>query len=252
MRWCRHVAALALVDQRLFWRNRSLVMSTFVVPVALAVGVPVMAHAGRSSGATGFAASFLTGMLALVVVYSVFLSLVVSITARRDQLVLKRLRATELSDSAIFAGEVLNATVLCLAQAAAVVLAGRAVLGIRLPVSPVALAALVVAGCAVFGFLAIAYTAVVPSAEVAPVMGLPVLFAAFLAAGVFGPVAALPAVVRGPVGLIPLAPIATGIREAYFGRGDLAVLPAACLLLAWLAAGAALSVRFFRWDPRRG
>jgi ABC-2 type transport system permease protein len=241
--------SMARLDQKLFWRNRALVAPTFLVPLALCASVPFTVPAGTSWDGVPYRGYFVTAMVAMIAVYSTFTTIAVTLTARRDTLVLKRLRGTQLSGRAILGGSVLSSYVLSGLQVALLLGVGHFALGVTWPARWWLLVVMLGYGTAVFAVLAIAYTAVIPNAESAQVLCIPVLFLCFGCSGIFLPLSAFPRWLSIIAEGLPVTALADGIRMAFFdtvgtdslGR-DLAVLG------VWWAVGMISARRFFRWE----
>ena len=106
--------------------------------------------AGLGLGA--FVVTSLTGATLILVVYY---NLVTALVSRREDLLLKRLRAGELSDSEIVAGMLAPAVVISWGQILLGTIAAVAVFHLTMPVNPVLVLAAVVGGTAVFSLLAL-------------------------------------------------------------------------------------------------
>jgi len=237
------------LEQKLFWRNRALVVPTFLVPLALCASVPFTVPRESTWDGVPYRAHFLTAMIAMIAVYSTFTTLAVTLSSRRDTLVLKRLRGTELSGRAILGGNALTAFVLSGLQLALLLAVGVLALDVPLPANPVLLVVALGYGTAVFAALAAAYTAAIPHAEAAQILCIPVLFASFACSGIFVPLSMFPDWLRAAAGLLPVTALVDAVRAAFFGGGALA--RDAAVLGVWWAAGVIATRRFFRWEANR-
>lgn len=237
------------LEQRLFWRNRALVVPTFLVPVAMCVSIPFTVPAGLDWDGVPYRGHFLTAMIAMITVYSTFTTLVVTLTSRRDASILKRLRGTELSDRSILAGNVLTAYVLSGLQLGLLLAIGLVALGVPAPANPLLLVIALGYGTAVFAVLAAAYTALIPNAESAQILCIPVLFACFACSGIFVPLSVFPDWLRAVAELLPVTALVDAVRAAFYGGG---ALPRdAAVLGVWWAVGLIATRRFFRWEVKR-
>lgn len=237
----------------LYWREKATVFGTAVTPLLLGVGLPLLMH--RVLDARQALAVF-HGMLAVVLAISGFMAITVSLTARRDSLVLKRLRTTELTDRQILAGEVANVAVQTVLLIALITVAVHLLTGVPLPRDPLLYGVFVVAGAVVVALLGVAWSAAVPRAELAAPMTVPFFMLAGAAAGTFGPIMELlPSWADTVAALLPTSAVVEVAKVAY-APGDLAGdLAAACrpllVLAGWGVAGLAATARWFRWEPRR-
>ncbi|MEO3872756.1 ABC transporter permease [Nonomuraea sp. B12E4] len=225
---------------RLFWRDRALLFASVITPIGLGVGLPVMMRhvAGPATASTVF-----QGMIAMFLSITAFMNVAVALTNRRDQLVLKRLRASRLTDGQILLGQVAGTAtqtvvLIVLCTLAALLLADVPLPG-DLPVSAVA----VVAGSAVLSLLGAAYTALIPRAELAAAFTMPVFLVSLVSTGAMGPIP-LPSWLHSILELLPTTAVVTAVRT-----GDLA-LPAGDLAV-WAVAGLVATRLWFRWEPRR-
>lgn len=269
LRWTGYVRGQFLLSWRVFWRNGRSTFIGFLLPVLLdlMVAAPLRHKEIGGVDAAGYTS---VGFIGLAVATS-FVNLLNAVVARRDSLVLKRLRGTEVPTSAIFAGQLAVSAVVLLIQA--VILGAVAVgwFGVRPPADPPLFLLALAVGFLVFGALACALACRTPSVETAPAVAMPVLLLCMFGAGVFAPVESLPSWLRAPARCLPLEPVVRALRVAWFGRdfgGETwrgAVLPRLSLLdgwqsagpglliaLAWGAAAVAVTRRFFRWEPGRG
>jgi ABC-2 type transport system permease protein len=257
----RRITALARAEALLLRRNPMALLVAALMPVAMVmlfrVSMPPEVTAGGSVG--GFVVTSLTGATLILVVYY---NLVTALVARREELVLKRLRTGELSDGEIIAGTVAPAIAIAWGQILLGLVAAVAVFGLRMPTNPFLVVAGVGGGTAAFVLLALVSAAATRTVHMAELTTTPVLVASMALSGLLLPVEQLP----GPLGqvaqLLPLSPVVTLVRLGLTGgTGDGQVVgfagsfgPAVVPLLvlaAWVAVGLWLAQRCFRWEPRR-
>ncbi|MFI0407073.1 ABC transporter permease [Actinomadura sp. 3N508] len=251
------------LDLTLLWRNKTSLVTVFGLPAVFAGMLVPM----KGIDMDGVDAALLqgTGHLGLFLVFAVLMNLVTVFTARREDLTLKRLRGTALSDAEITGGSVLTAIAMYAAQALALLVVLGAALGGRFPADPVLLLAGLAGGVAVFTALAFALSGVSPSAELAQLIVLPIMFGCMLGGGVMFPLDDLPGWVAQISRLTPLSPVVEITRTGYFGQdfhdhsahpsvgileGWRACLPSFAVLAFWVVLGRVLAARWFRWEPR--
>jgi ABC-2 type transport system permease protein len=260
-----HVMRIARLDLSLLWRNRTALFGVLGLPLFFAA---MLFPGGDGTMTSGIAAPLYTGTgdLAFFLLFAVFVNLTNVFTARREDLTLKRLRGSALSDREIFGGSVIGATVVYLLQIGLVLIALVTALDAGAPANlPLLLLGLAL-GIAVFALLALALSGVTPNAELSQYTVLPVLFLCSAASGFMVPLDSLPDWLERIAAILPLSPLVEIVRTAYLGRdftfgGDQAQLgffgvwtacgPALVVLLAWIAVGFLMARRFFRWEPRR-
>ncbi|AQZ65025.1 ABC-type multidrug transport system, permease component [[Actinomadura] parvosata subsp. kistnae] len=226
---------------RLFWRDKSMLFASVITPVGLAVGLPtLMRHV--TTGGVADAAAVAHASLSILLAITAFMNITVALTARRDQLVLKRLRSTRLTDGQLLLGQIASTATQTVALIVVCTVAVRFAAGVPLPANPLAFAAVTIAGSVVMSLLGAAYTAVVPRSELAAAYTMPVFLVAAVAAGAMGPIP-VPSWLRPVLDLLPTTVVVDAVRT-----GDL-VVPF-LTLAGWTVAGL-VALRWFRWEPRR-
>ncbi|MDA0635500.1 ABC transporter permease [Nonomuraea sp. MCN248] len=235
-------AATYRLGTRLFWRDRGMLVGSVVTPVGLTIGMPVLMRNVAPEGVAA-ATQVFHGMIAVVLAITTFMTTVVTLTMRRDQLVLKRLRTTELTDGQILAGQLAGVVTQTVLLVGLSTLAVRVLAGVPLPANPPLFAAAVVTGAVVMALLAAAYTAVIPRAELSAAFAMPVFLLAGVGAGVMGPIP-LPSFARTALDLLPTAAVADAVRH-----GE--VLAPVLNLAVWTVIGVVSLRLWFRWEPRR-
>jgi ABC-2 type transport system permease protein len=106
-RWrqpAHRIAALARVEGVLLRRNRLALLNALVLPVLLVFALKAAPSVGDAGGSRGAGAILLTALVAFALLSAVYCNLVTALVARREQLVLKRLRTGESTDPEILAG----------------------------------------------------------------------------------------------------------------------------------------------------
>lgn len=236
------LAATYRLGTRLFWKDRGMLIGTVITPVGLSIGLPVLMR-NVTAGGVAAAAHLFHGMVAMTLAITTFMTVVVAVTTRRDQLVLKRLRTTELTDAQILGGQIASVVTQTVVIIALSVLAVRLLAGVPLPGDPLLFTAAVVLGSAVMALLGAAYTAAIPRAELAAAFAMPVFLLAGVGAGAMGPIP-LPSFLQAALDLLPTAAVVSAIRH-----GE--VLVPALILAGWTVIGIAGLRLWFRWEPRR-
>lgn len=235
------VLHLSAVELKLLLRRKITAFSVVVVPVGLAAllwfGPTPQEWSGQLSR------DFL-----LLMMLSVYLVTLTVFTARRQSLVLKRLRTSELSDFAVLAG-VLGPVVMVGLTQTLVYLGFCLAIGAPAPTAPLLAVVGVVSGLAVATAAGVATACLSRSVEATQLTSTPMLVATFgglfltasatstaaAAAGLALPlVGPMDLVARGWGGGVPAG-------NAWWGVGSSVV---------WVAVSALLFRRYFRWEPR--
>ncbi len=231
--------AVGRAELKLFWRNRTALFNSLLVPLLI---VPLL----LSVDADGV--PLVVGLSGFVLLMAVYYNLVTTFVARREELVLKRLRVGELTDPEILLGAALPSVVVALGQMVLFSVIVGVMTGIPLPSKPWFLLVGVVGGVAMFALLAAASSAFTRTVEMAQVTSLPVLMACLLGSGMMFPLSVVPENVATVLRLLPLTPVLDLLRA---GWGDGPVLQPLIVLAVWIGLGTYAVRRWFRWDPRR-
>jgi ABC-2 type transport system permease protein len=255
------VAALARAEGVLLRRNRIALLTALALPVA-------MVYSLNSSGALGTGgsgragAALLTGLTVFALLLPVYYNLVTSMVARREELVLKRLRTGEATDAEILAGTAAPAITIAWAQVAVAAIAAVAIFGMAAPANIALMLAALVLGTAAFVLLAAVSATVTRTVELAQVTTLPVLLFPLVFSGLLFPLSELREPLRSAAQALPLTPVVELMRLGLTGTaadghhlglaGSFGAAASPVLVLAaWIAAGAWAARRWFRWEPRR-
>jgi ABC-2 type transport system permease protein len=186
----RRIASLARGEALLLRRNPVAMLTAIATPVAMVL----VTRASVPEGAEGLGrgAAVVTSLAAFTLLFVVYYNLVTGLVARREELVLKRLRTGEPSDAEILAGMAAPAVTIAWGQVLTGALVAVAAFGMDLPTNPALVLAAVVLGTAVFVLLALASTALTRNVEMAQLTTTPVLVAPLALSGLLFPVDLLP------------------------------------------------------------
>ncbi len=240
------VAAQAGMELRLLLRNGENLLVTVGIPVGLLVFFSTIDVLPLPDPAVGF---LLPGMLAVGVMGSALVSLAIATGFERSYLVLKRLGATPLRRGELVAAKAL-AVLATLALQVVVLVAVALALGWRIQGANVARATIIAAvalllGAAAFAGIGLAMAGRLRAlATLALVNGLFVVL--LLVSGVMFPLTSLPGPLASAAQLLPSAALATLLRSAFEGSGD--VVRPLVVLAVWAAAAPAVAAALFRWD----
>jgi ABC-2 type transport system permease protein len=240
-------------EQLTFWRNPQSAIFTFVFPVVV---MTLFGALFRGIGETDFyydrtALQYYVATVAGVsVLGSCYSQLAIVLAMRRQNGILKRVRATPLPASVYFAGLVAHCVLVSVVDVTLITIVGR-LYGVALPGAaqwPVLTLTLLL-GAASFCSLGVGVASLVGNAEAAPGVVQFVLFPLTVLSGTYMPIHS--DVLTAVAGALPVKPFNDALLSAFtagpgsFPGSDLAVL------LLWGVAGAVVAVRRFRWDARR-
>jgi ABC-2 type transport system permease protein len=253
----RRVGALAAAETLLLLRNRTAVVNSVLAPLLLVALVPVF-----GAGDAPLGQAVLTAAVGFTLVFLTYYNLVTTYVARREALVLQRMRTGELTDGEVLAGTAVPTLLVTVVQLV-VVAVGVVVLGEwRAPVDPVLPVLAVLLGAVLMVVLAVLSSVWTRTPESAQVTTLPVVVAATAASGLFFPLSALPEALAAVARLLPLTPVVELVQLGLSGRtwdgevvagADLwwaATVPIA-VAAAWVLVAGAVGLRWFRWAPKR-
>lgn len=252
----RQIGALARAEWTLLLRNKVAAINCFALPLVCAVF-----FLGVAPDALGLGVLVPTIVLGTALLFVVYYTLVTALVARRESLLLKRLRAGEASDGVILAG--LSAPFVAVTLGQAVLAAAAATVLFDLPLHPRMLLFLLgaLAACVTWVMLAIASTPMTKSVEHAQITTLPVIMVPLLLSGLSIPLAVMPEPLRTVAQLTPLTPVTELSTLAFAGTdldgralGGAQVLLAAVrpllVLVAWALVSTWVAKRTMRWEAR--
>ncbi|MGW0522796.1 ABC transporter permease [Crossiella sp. NPDC003009] len=169
----RAAVLLGLTELKLVLRKKINAASVLGVPVAMCA---VAYSNDRPDNAAGWGSIFAHAFM-IVLLVSTFLVSTTVFTARRQSLVLKRMRTAEITDSALVAGMITPLIVITLAQMA-VYLGFCLAIGAPLPENPLLALGGILLGTAVAVLAGAATASFSSSVEVTQITAMPVLVAA--------------------------------------------------------------------------
>ncbi|GAA1966772.1 ABC transporter permease [Kitasatospora viridis] len=252
----RRMLALARTEGLLLTRNRIAIYMALAMPLCL-IGVLRQSLKSQHAQLPGgdLHSALLLSLYLTVLLFVVYYNLTAAYVARRNDLVLKRLRTGELTDLEIFAGTALPGLLLALLQMVAMTVGVAALVGLPAPRNPLLVVVGLLLALAVLVPLAALSSAFTKSVETSGITTLPVMMLTMFGSGLLVPFS----VFSGPVllvpRLLPTTPALALLRTGWLGS-DGAHHPMAWWLylpvaLAWAALAVWAARRWFRWEPRR-
>jgi ABC-2 type transport system permease protein len=236
-------------EQLSFWRNRQAAIFTFAFPVLFVTIIGALfGGVGKSSYFGGGSALqyYVPTIGALSVLASCYGQLAVALSARRQNGILKRVRATPLPAWAYFTGLLAHCVVVSVIDLTLIVAVGR-LYGMPLPTDWPAIAATLVLAAATFCALGVAVASLIRNSEAAPAVAQLVLFPLMFISGTYMPINS--AALNRIAGWLPVRPFNEALL-GLFARHTGIDWRHLAVLAAWGAVGAIVAIRRFRWDPR--
>ncbi|MDF3302282.1 ABC transporter permease [Streptomyces tropicalis] len=249
----RRMRALARAELALLGRNRGVVFTALAVPLVLPFTVrPALDRMEPAKSGLPVGGAMATAAIGFSFLFAVYTSLVNTYVARREELVLKRLRTGELSDTEILTGTALPAVALGLAQALLLSVACGVLLHTGAPRAPYLTVLGLVSGLVLSPALAALTAAVTRSVESGQVTALPLVFVSMVGSGIAVPAGLLPDRIASVCALLPLSGPMRLVGAGWTGRLDsYELLGALVSALAWCLVAVFAVRRWFRWEPRR-
>lgn len=227
------------VEQRIFWRNRSSVFFTFVLPIALLFAL----------GLSDDPVDVVPLIAALGVLSTGFQGLAIQVAMHRDQGVLKRLMATPLPASALVLGKVVSTMLVLVIELGIVVLVGVTVFGAPVPEHPLALVGVLLLGTVCFVAMGFALASLVPNGDAAPAVTNAAYLGLLLATALLAKLDGMPGWLHDAGGLLPLQSLVEPVQHAWMGPWDGVPWASLASLAVWGLIATAWVARRFRWEP---
>ncbi|WP_037862744.1 ABC transporter permease [Streptomyces sp. NRRL S-340] len=247
------MTALARVELTLFVRSRSTLVAAVFVPLVLpfslhsAAGQMDLEDAGLTVGLV-----MLPAAIGFSLLFAVYSTLVGVFVARREQLVLKRLRTGEPRDAEILAGAALPALATGLGQSLILTAACTVLLHVPAPHAPHLAVLGLLLGLVLCLTLAAVTAGLTRTTESAQVTSIPLIMVSAVGSGTAVPLEVLPDRLARLCELLPLTPAITLVRGGWTGElSGYEVLRALAVALVWSALAVFAVRRWFRWEPRR-
>ncbi|MFF7986590.1 ABC transporter permease [Streptomyces sp. NPDC007901] len=249
----RRLRALARAELTLFGRNRGAVLTALLMPLVLPFTVrPATEQIDLKGIGLSIGTMTLTAAIGFAFLFAVYSSLVGAFVARREELVLKRLRTGELDDLEILTGTALPAVCLGLAQALLLAAACAVLLDAGAPRAPYLTLLGLLSGLVLSAALAALTSAVTRTTESAQVTAVPLVLLSMMGSGIAVPADVLPDRVAAVCAFLPLSPAIRLVRAGWTGElSGYEALGTVLTALAWTVAAVFAVRRWFRWEPRR-
>lgn len=239
---------------RIYWRSRELAFFTFLLPIVMFVLLGSVYGNDRIKPENVRAADYLlAGMLGYGAISIGFAGMSIMLVIRRENGILKRLRATPLPAWAYIAS-VLIATLIAFAiEAVTMVVLAHVLFDTRWPAHLGSLVLALLLGAAAFTALGVALTAFIRSAEGSSALVNAIYLPLSFVSGAFFSPHHFPAFLRSIADVLPLVYVIRLVRDTALKSVQIWDRPGwVAVIAAWGLAGAVFAVRRFRWEPREG
>ncbi len=240
-------------EQKAFWRNPAAAFFSFAFPIVLFVFFSSLFHSSKESVLAGVKGInyYTPAIMAYGMMAACYTTLAITISFRREQGLLKRVRGTPLPAGAYLGGLIANSVIVGLLLAAIIVSLGLAY-GATAPHAWLGLIVTTIVGGAVFCVLGLATTAVIPNADAAPAIVNFITFSLIIISGGFFPISS-GSVLTTIARIFPLRWFIEASFNAFDPRTTAGSFPwkDVGIMTAWGVLGIGVTLRLFRWEPRR-
>lgn len=239
-------------ELKLYARSRELAFFTFVLPLVFFL---ILGSAYGDEEMDGYdgADYLLTGMIGYGAAATAFAGLAIVVVIRREDGILKRLRATPLPAPTYLAALLATTIIAFLVEVVVLVALGAVFLDAAVPKAIPSLVLALLLGASAFAALGVGLTTLIRRAEGASaVINAIYLPTAFLS-GAFFSQETFPRFLTAIAGVLPLSYFIDLMGAvALDGRGIWEEPLDVAVIAAWGLAGVILAVRGFRWIPTEG
>jgi ABC-2 type transport system permease protein len=236
------------LERKMFWRNPSAAFFNFMLPLLfLSLFGAIFSNSQKDLDV------IVPGIGGMSVMSTTFVALAMNMVFLREQGVLKRLRGTPLPTGVYLGGLAAHAVTNATIQLSIVVVSGRAIFGLGWPLHWLELGVFLAVGVTCFAALGVALAHAIPNFDSAPAYVNAIFLPVIFVSGVFYDANNAPRFLHDIAEVLPLTHLIDGLSGALVNGSTLSDnLGHLAVLLAWGAAGAALAVRGFSWEARRG
>lgn len=242
------IVGLSRAELTLLVRNRTQLFLALAFPPAITVFLAALFKDRQLAPAQLI--PLLGAQFVIALVFIVYYNLLSTYVARRQELVLKRLRTGEASDATVLAAAAVPALAIAAVMTVLMTVLAIVLMDLPLPERPVLVIAGIAAGALVMVPLALLTANRTRTVEAAGVTSLPVIALLVIGAGAI-PTDGLPEVAQRAISLIPSAAMDDLLQLGWLAADPWsAALKPLGVLVAWLVLGLWAVRREMRWEPR--
>ncbi|MFD6290031.1 ABC transporter permease [Streptomyces sp. NPDC060205] len=247
------MTALARAELTLLSRSRATFFAAVFVPLILPLSLrSTVEDMDLKGSGLSVGSVILPSAVGFSLLFAVYSSLVSVYAARREELVLKRLRTGELRDAEILMGAAVPSVLIGLVQSLVLTVACAALLDVGTPKAPLLAVLGLLLGLMMWPALAAVTASFSRSVEGAQVAAMPLLLISMVGSGTVVPFEVMPDRLARLCELLPLSPVITLIRGGWAGNLSTSeTLGALATALAWTVLAVFAVHKWFRWEPRR-
>lgn len=239
-------------ELKLYWRSRELAFFTFLLPLVFFL---ILGSAYGDEEIEGYygADYLLTGMIGYGAAATAFAGLAIVLVIRREDGILKRLRATPLPAPTYLAALVATTMVAFMLEVVALVALGMTLLDASFPKSAPSLVVALLLGSGAFAALGFGVASLIRRAEGASAVINAIYLPLSFLSGAFFSQASFPGFLTAIADLLPLSYFIHLMGAITLDGDAIWEQPLDVAVVAgWGAVGAFLAFRSFRWTPAEG
>ena len=241
-------------DLLIFRRNPAATFFTVILPlIFLVLFTSIFGNETLDNGAK-VATLYVPGILTLAIASATTVNLAITMTARRERGVLKRVRGTPIPPWIFIVSQMLAGAVIAIVMTVIISIIGRVAYGVSLQFEtfPSLVLSLIV-GAMSFAALGLAITTLISSEDAAPAVTNAIMLPLYFISGVFVPSSQVPDWVQTIGDLFPVSHLNQALQESYnpFADGPAWPWNHWLVILGWGAFGAIVTLKTFRWTPNR-
>ncbi|MGI9595939.1 MAG: ABC transporter permease [Acidimicrobiales bacterium] len=247
----RHQAGFDLL---IFRRNPAATFFTVIMPlILLVIFTSIFGNETLDNGAK-IATLYVPGILALAIVSATAVNLAITMTARRERGVLKRLRGTPMPPWVFIAAQAIAGFAISAVMTVVIIVVGRVLFGVSINLSGVpSLVLTVLIGAASFAMIGLALTTIIPSEDAAPAVTNAIMLPLYFVSDVFISGDQVPGWVQTVGNIFPVRHMSLALQESFDPFSDATPWPWNhwLVIALWGVFGALVTLRRFSWTPRR-
>ena len=248
------LAHQARFDLLVFRRNPAATFFTVILPlIFLLIFTSIFGDQTLENGVKA-STRYVPGILALAITSATAVNLAITMTARRERGVLKRVRGTPIPPWVFVAAQAVAAFVISLVMTVIIAVVGRVLFGVQLPLDGIpALLVTLVIGAGSFSAMGLALTVIIPSEDAAPAVTNAVVLPLYFISDVFIPGEQVPGWVNTVAAIFPIRHLANALQDSFDPTQASLTWPWQhwLVIAAWGIGSVLVTLRWFRWTPRR-
>ena len=240
---------LALVETRLFLREKGATLAVFALPVALVIGFGLIPGFGKPQKGLSdqIGTEYIAAIGVAIVLASLGLSGVPMVIAQyRERGILRRLAVTPVRPLTLLIAKLTVWAAAAVLSVALVIVVVRFAFHVPTPVAPGWFIVSLLLGIAALFAVGMLVAAVAPNARTATGIGMVLFFPNMFFAGIYFPTEEMSPTLRQIGNFTPLGAAVHALRDSWMGLDPR--LEYLGIMAAWALVGGAVAARFFRWE----